>query len=71
MAMLFLESTGPNGERLAEEAAGRIGAAVGIDPEGGVTVDSDSHDEDGLQAALFDALAGLDPDWQSQLRVAE
>ena len=73
MALLFLESTGPNGPRLAEEAGGAVGAVVGIDPDtNDVTIDSDAHgDEAELRDAITGALAGLDPDWESQLRIAD
>jgi hypothetical protein len=72
MAMLFFDPTGANGENLATEAAGRIGAAAGVDPEfGSITIDDDSASEEELQAKLFAALDELDPDWRSQLAPAD
>jgi hypothetical protein len=66
--MVFAEVTGPEGERLAEQAASEVGAAVGFDPEGGATFDSDDHaDEAELKTALAGALDEADPDWASHL----
>jgi hypothetical protein len=73
MAMLFMEITGPRGEELALAAGKAIDVPVGADAEeASATFDSDEHaSEEELQAAVFEALAGIDPDWQSHLRLAE
>lgn len=72
MAMLMLEAIGPEGERLALEAAELVGVPVGYDAElDCATFDSDAQDEEQLAAAVFEALAGIVPDWRTHLRVAE
>jgi hypothetical protein len=73
MAMLVLQAVGSNGEQLAIQAADAIDVPVGWDSElQCATFDSDAHaDEEGLQAAVFEALAGIDPDWKSHLQVAD
>lgn len=71
-AILTLEAIGPKGEKLAEQAGDALDIPVGFDPEFEcATFDSDEHGEDDLQSAVFDALDGIDPEWHSQLRVAE
>jgi hypothetical protein len=70
--MVFAEVTGTEGKRLAEQAASEAGAAVGFDPEGGVTFDSDDHaDEAELKTALAGALDAADSDWASYLAFSE
>jgi hypothetical protein len=72
MAMLYLEATGPEGERLALEAGRLTEIPVGFDSElNTATFDSDELDEAELEGVVFDALGGIDPDWRSHLRVAE
>jgi hypothetical protein len=72
VALLFMEAIGPNAEQLALDAGKAADVAVGYDSElDSATFDSDAHDEAGLQEAVTGALASLDPDWQSQLRVSE
>jgi hypothetical protein len=72
VALLFMDAIGPNAEQLAMDAGKAADVAVGYDSElGSATFDSDAHDEGGLQEAVTGALASLDPDWQSQLRVSE
>ncbi len=45
---------------------------VGFDSEFQcATFDSDDLGEPELQAAVFEALAAIDPDWRQHLRVAE
>ncbi len=71
MALLILAATGPRGEELALAAGRALDVPVGFDPEfESATFDSDGHDEDGLQAAVFEQLDALDPDWRSHLEVA-
>lgn len=72
MGMLTVEQIGPDGERLAGEAAGAVGVAVGFDPDlRCATFDSAEHDDEALQAEVFEALARIDPDWETQLRLVE
>jgi len=72
MGLLILEATGPRGEELAMRAGEVAEIPVGFDPEFRcATYDSDTFDEAQLQAEVFTALAGIDPDWQAHLRVAE
>lgn len=71
MGMVFYEVIGPDGEVLAEAAANAVGAAVGLDPEGGVTFDSDDHDERELQEEIERALAEANEEWASHLQPAE
>lgn len=67
-----MEAIGPNAEQLALDAGKAADVAVGYDSDlGSATFDSDAHDEAGLQDAITGALVGLDPDWQTHLRVAE
>jgi hypothetical protein len=70
--MLIMETIGPRAEELASQAADQVGAAAGFDPEFNcVTFDSDDLENEPLEAAVVNALGGLDPDWVSHLRVAE
>jgi hypothetical protein len=72
VALLFMESIGPNAEQLALEAGDAADVAVGYDSDlGSATFDSDAHDDAGLRDAVTEALASLDPDWQTHLRVVE
>jgi hypothetical protein len=73
MAMLFMQAVGSNGEQLALAAGEAIDVPVGWDEElQSATFDSDDHDsEEALQTAVFEALAGIDPDWKSHLQVAD
>ena len=71
-AILTLEATGPRGEELAMRAGEELDLPVGWDAEFScATFDADELDEAALQETVFAALAGLDPDWQAHLRVAE
>lgn len=71
-AFLTLEAIGPNGEKLAIRAGELTGVAVGWDPEFEcANFDSDEHDDEQLQATVFAALDGIDPDWRSQLRPSD
>lgn len=71
-SLLILEAVGPDGERLALEAAEAADVAVGYDAQlRCATFDADELDDPQLQQAVFDALDGLDPGWRDQLRVAE
>jgi hypothetical protein len=71
MAILTLNLTGAEGERLAQEAAERTGIAVGFDPElETATFDSDL-DEIELETRVFAALDELDAEWRSQLEPTE
>ncbi|MEO8091387.1 MAG: hypothetical protein ABI726_01605 [bacterium] len=72
MGMLILEATGPSGEELAMQAGKVTDIPVGFDP--GLecaTFDSETLDEAELQGVVFDALGGIDPEWQAHLRVAD
>ncbi|MFI5025584.1 MAG: hypothetical protein ACHQCI_02370 [Solirubrobacterales bacterium] len=72
MGMIILNSIGPKGEELALEAGRLTEIAVGIDPEfNSATFDADGYEEGELQGIVFDALAGLDPEWQSHLQLAD
>lgn len=72
MGMLILEATGPRGEKLAMQAGKVTDIPVGFDPEFEcATFDSESLDEAELQGVVFDALGGIDPEWQAHLRLAE
>ncbi len=72
MALLFLEAIGPDAERIATKAAEAAGVAVGYDSElNSATFDSDAHDEEGLRTVIAEALAAIDPDWESQLQFSE
>ena len=71
MAMLIFDAVGSDAVPLAEKASDATGVPVGIDPDlGSATFDSDEHDEDGLQRAITEALAAIDPNWQDHLQVA-
>jgi hypothetical protein len=72
--MLILETVGPKAEELANEAVSLIDAdvAVGFDSDlESATFDSDELDDEALEAAVTDALDGIDSDWGSHLRVSE
>jgi hypothetical protein len=72
MAMLILEAIGPKGEELAMAAGQAIDVAVGWDEEfDSATFDSETHGDDEFEKVVTDALAELDPDWQSQLRIVD
>ena len=72
MGMLILNAIGPKGEELALEAGSLTEIPVGIDPEfNSATFDADAYEEGELQGIVFDALSGLDADWQSHLKLAE
>jgi hypothetical protein len=71
MGIITFELIGPRGGELAEEAGRVTESAVGIDPDGAATFDSDSLDGAELEAVIVDALGGIDSDWSSQLRVSE
>lgn len=46
--------------------------AIGSDAElNSFTFDSDAHDEEGLRTVIAEALAAVDPDWESQLQPVE
>jgi hypothetical protein len=71
-AMLFLDGIGPNAEQLALKAGEAAGVAVGYDGElDSATFDSDAHDEEGLRTVVVEALAAIDPEWESQLQLSE
>jgi hypothetical protein len=71
-ALLTLESIGPRGEELAMQAGEATDIPVGWDSEFEcATFDAESLEEAQLQETVFAALAGLDPDWQTHLRVAD
>jgi hypothetical protein len=70
--LLTLEAIGPKGEELAIEAGRRTEIAVGYDSDlRCATFDSELLGDEELEDVVFDALAGVDPDWQAHLRVAE
>ena len=72
MALLTLEAIGPKGEQLAMDAGKVTEIPVGYDSEFEcATFDSDSLEDEELQAVVFDALGGIDPDWRAHLRIAE
>jgi hypothetical protein len=72
MAMLILEAIGPKGEELAMAAGQAIDVAVGWDEEfDSATFDSETHGDDEFEKVVTDALAEIDPDWQSQLRIVD
>ena len=72
MAILTLEAIGPKGEQLAMEAGNTTDIPVGYDSEFEcATFDADSLGDEELQAIVFEALARIDPEWRSQLRLAE
>jgi hypothetical protein len=71
--MLILQAVGSNAAQLAMQAADQAEIPVGWDSElQCATFDSDAHEsEDQLQAVVFEALGGIDPDWRSHLIPAE
>ncbi|HYU59487.1 MAG TPA: hypothetical protein VEK39_01895 [Solirubrobacterales bacterium] len=70
MAILTLEAIGPKAEQLANDAGEALDIPVGYDPEFEcATFDSDTQDEDELQAIVFEALARIDSEWQAHLRL--
>jgi hypothetical protein len=72
MAMLILEAIGPKGEELALAAGEATDVAVGWDDEfDSATFDSDTHDDEEFETLITQALAGIDPDWQTHLRVID
>jgi hypothetical protein len=72
MGLVTLEAIGPKGEQLALAAGEVTDTPVGFDSElNSATFDSDSLEGAELEAVLFDALSGLDPEWREHLRVAE
>jgi hypothetical protein len=73
MALVILESTGPRGDDLIEQAAGALGLAAGADPDfDSVTLDSDEHEtEEALTEDVENTLDDLDPDWRSQVRFVD
>jgi hypothetical protein len=71
-AILTLEAIGPKAEELAAQAGKVTDIPVGYDPEFQcATFDSDSFRDEELQGIVFDALAGIDRDWQAHLTLAE
>jgi hypothetical protein len=72
MAMLILEAIGPKGEEIAMAAGGAIDVAVGWDDEfDSATFDSETHGDDEFETVVTEALAEVDPDWRSQLRIVD
>ena len=80
MAMIFMESIGPEGERLAMAAGDATEeVTVGWDSEfNSATFDSDTYgsdspelSEDEVRTRVFATLDGLDPEWRTHLREAE
>ena len=70
-SMLILDAIGPKGEELALQAGESTEIPVGFDSEFDcATFDSDSLEEQELQAVVFEALAAIDPEWQRHLRVS-
>lgn len=70
--ILTLEAIGPNAEQLAIDAGKVTDIPVGYDPElDCATFDSDTLEGKELEAVVFDALAGIDPEWQTHLQLAE
>jgi hypothetical protein len=71
-SILTLDAIGPHAEKLAMEAGKATDIPVGYDAEFHcATFDSDSLEDDQLQATVIEALAGIDPDWQIHLALAE
>jgi hypothetical protein len=71
-SILTLEAIGRKAEQLATEAGKVTDIPVGYDPEFEcATFDSDTLDDEHLEATVFAALAGIDPEWQAHLRVAD
>ena len=70
--ILILEAISPNAEPLATDAGKVTDIPVGYDPEFDcATFDSDTLEGKELEAVVFDALTGIDPEWQTHLRLAE
>jgi hypothetical protein len=70
--MLILEAIGPKGEELAMAAGEASGVAVGWDDEfHSATFDSDTQHDDEFETVITEALAAIDPDWRSQLRIVD
>ena len=70
--MLNLEAIGPRGEELALAAGDAIDVPVGFDPDlECATFDADSLELDDLKGAVEVALADLDPDWQTHMRILD
>lgn len=70
--MLILNAIGPRGEELAMEAAKLTDIPAGFDPEFKcATYDSETLSDGEMQGIVFDALAGLDSEWQAHLSIAE
>ena len=70
--ILILEAIGPKAEQLATDSGKATDIPVGYDPEFEcATFDSDTLEGKELEAVVFAALAGIDPEWQSHLRLAE
>ena len=71
-SLLILDAIGPKAEELAIEAGAATGIPVGYDPElDCATFDADALDDDELQTVVFEALAGVDPEWRTHLRLAD
>ena len=72
MAIIVLEAVGPRAEELATEAARITEVPIGFDPDFRcATFDSDELDSAELRAAVLEALAEIDSDWESHLRIAD
>jgi hypothetical protein len=71
-AMLILEGTGPRAEELAMKAGDETDIPVGWDSDfDSATFDADDIDDQELQRVVFEALDAIDPEWRSELRVAD
>lgn len=72
MGLLTLEAIGQEGERLALAAGETTEIPVGWNADlRCATFDSDDLEGAELEAVVYDALGGLDPDWRSHLKLAE
>jgi hypothetical protein len=72
MAILMLEASGPKAEELAMEAGRATEIPVGWDPEFDcATFDADGLADDELQTVVFEALASIEPEWQTHLRLTD
>lgn len=72
MALLTLEAIGPEGEKLAMAAGDAVSIPVGFDPAFEcATYDADGYEDGELETVVFEALADIDPDWRTHLRIAE
>jgi hypothetical protein len=72
VALLYLEAIGPRGEELALAAGDAMDIPVGFDRDlNSATFDADSLELEELKTTVVEALAGLDPDWQSHLQVID